>query len=162
MRPVIDCKVQGIHFYFDVREDITKLLNEVDTVFNVGYNSALEYAMKVALDTYKDTGEYPVKDKYTKENIPVKVVNGLDTCFNELKHVLLTENHLIIVDEADMIFNLYPELTKNIISNSTSNFIIVARSVLPGLKFGYSEHAIMEHADRNEIICRYYDEFKKS
>lgn len=150
MRPVIDFKVQGIHFYFDVREDVTKLCDNS----GVG-KSFLCYAIKVSLDTYKDTGKYPVKDKYTKENIKVKVVNSLEISLDELKQTLLAKDHLIIVDDADMVFNLHPELSNIILNNQSSMFILIAHSVIRGLPFGYREHAMIKPSKKAMKIVYY-------
>lgn len=150
MRPVIDFRVLGVHFYFDVKEDITKLCDDS----GVG-KSFFCHALKTALNTYIDTGEYPVKDKNTKENIKVKVVNALDITINELKQTLLTENSLIIIDDADMMFSRHPELSKIVLNNQSSLFILIARSVITGLPFGYKEHAMVE-TSKKELRIVYY------
>lgn len=150
MRPVIDFKVRGTHFYFDIKEDITKLCDNS----GVG-KSFLCYALKTALNTYKDSGEYPVKDKYTGENIKVKVVDALEISLDELKQTLLTKDYLIVVDEADMMFNKYPELSEIILNNQSSIFVLIARSVIRELSFGYREHAMVKPSKKGMKIVYY-------
>lgn len=150
MRPVIDFKISGTSFYFDVKCRFTKLCDDS----GVG-KSFLYKALEKTLESYNNISKYPVIDKITNEKIQVVLIDGLTTTKEEALNKIKTENALIMIDEADIIFNEHKELANIVIENNTSNFILIARSELKGLDFSYNEHALI-NSDKNKINVEYY------
>ncbi|MBP3609930.1 MAG: hypothetical protein J6J42_06300 [Lachnospiraceae bacterium] len=155
MRPVIDFKAQGMRFYFDVQMDVTKLCDDS----GVGKSFLCE-SLKTALKTYEDTGKYPVKDKNTLENVPTIVIDGLNVTSMYAEEQLARKGTLIVVDEADMLFNKYSHLGEIVLENENSIFVLVARSVIKELPIGYDGYAKIRNENR-KIVVEYFRDSKK-
>lgn len=150
MRPIINFEADGIKFYFDVKYSLTRICDDS----GVG-KSFLCDALKSALITSKSTGKYPVKDAQTYENINVAIVDGIEDSLESVKKAISNKKSLVIVDEADRLFNMHHELTDLIYKNPSNMYVIVARSVLPNLYFGYRTNADITTED-GLLTVNYY------
>lgn len=151
MKPVINFKVEGINFNFKVTRQFTKISDDS----GVG-KSFFCYALQTALNTSEDLGTHPVIDELTGNDINTIVLDGLDVSKNELIEAMLIKQSLIIIDEADFIFNTHKELSDILLKNNTSTFVLIARSYIEGLPFGYYDTARINNSDKKEIKIEYY------
>lgn len=145
----IDFNANRTKFNCIIKSDFTKVYDKSGK----GKTFLCE-SLKSALNTWKDTGVYPVKDTDTNKNIRVKILNGID---NFLSDELKDANTLYIIDEADAYLMNHPESVDIILNNESSKFIFMLRAGIKGLKFDYNEKAFMTYNEETKTIgIQYY------
>lgn len=153
MRPVINFKARGVTFYLDLEEEFTK----IEDYSGIGKTFMCD-SLRAALNTWEDTGVYPVKDKETDENIKVKIIDGVKEYKSENKVDYSEPNTLYIIDEADIYLSRKPEVVPEILDNDSSYFVFMLRANIDRLCFDYYEKAyLVQDIPNRKVYMKYYD-----
>lgn len=136
----------------ETRIHFTHSKNEVDIYSNKRVAMLMEesgvgktYVAKRLLEA-ADAAKYgDFQATLNGESCPVEVVTDSDS-EEEVYRKVQCEGHIVMVDEADAIFDQYDEIPGIIYDNEKSAFIVVARQTWTGLPIALNQYLELKYA----------------